>query len=530
MKFISLIVLLTLMVSLQRMQAQSTPAIQWQRCFGGSLDDTGYGITATADGGFLIAGCAGSSDGDLLKGEEIQHGGTCDFWALKIDAWGNNQFKIHLGGTKSDIARTAALMSNGNYALAGIVESNDVDVTGNHGIFDYWLVTVSPAGDVLTKKCFGGSKYDDFGSMIATADGGLALCGGTQSNDGDVSGNHGDSDYWLVKTDADGNIQWQKCFGGTNYEKAFDLFQSSDGGFLLAGFTESNDGDVSGNHSTDYDGWVIKTDASGNLQWQKCLGGSGQDGLFKIIELDNQKILAAGYAYSSNGDIAGNKGEEDAWLVLLDAAGEVIWSKTVGGDSSDRFNSVQQDPLGNFIAGGFTQSVNEDVSFKYGDKDFWLTRFDTTGQLLWETVYGGTYAEVGYDIALSSEATLGMIGFTSSNDFDVSGNHGAIGNFEVKKDYWVIKLSSVVGINETTQTVLSLQPTLTSGELQIPLDDFKESGCLLRVYDVYGSVKLELEIASPSSTILDVHKLPGGSYFVEVVSAGKKAVGRFVKF
>jgi hypothetical protein len=520
----------TILLFPSQMFSQTPPGIAWQKCFGGTQDDTGYGITATADGGFFFAGCAGSSDGDILFGpQEEQHGGTCDFWGAKTDASGNLQFKVHLGGTGTDVARTPLQTTDGNYLIGGSTGSNDVDVTGNHGDLDFWLTKVTAAGGVIWKKCYGGTGYDDFGAVVNDDDNGLAMCGGTLSNNGDVSGNHGSSDFWLVKTDADGNILWQKCFGGSGYEKAFDIKRCADGGFILAGFTESNDGDVSGNHSTDYDGWVIKTDASGNLQWQRCLGGSSQDGFFKIVQLSNSNFVMAGYAFSANGDIDVNRGKDDAWLVSLDPDGNLLWSRTYGGDSSDEFYSVKEDLLGKLLVAGFSKSFDGDVGSNYGDKDYWVLRLDTNGDILWDTTYGGTYADVCYDIALSSDGTAALTGYTTSNDYDVSGNHGAIDPYEAKKDYWVVKLESVVGIATEETDAVSLTPSLATRHVQISWNGRPETGSEIIIRNISGVAVKRITASGKSSISIEVSNLPQGIYFVEIRAEKKRLIGKFIK-
>lgn len=510
--------------------AQSAPEIIWQKCFGGTLDDTGYGIYSTNDGGYFFAGCAGSGDGDIFPGPlEEQHGGTCDYWAVKIDPNSNIQFKVHLGGTGTDVARSPLQTTDGNYLVGGATGSNDVDVVGNHGDLDFWVTKVNTAGSLIWKKCFGGTGYDDFGSIINADGDNLAMCGGVLSTNGDVSGNHGSSDFWLVKTDASGNILWQKCFGGSGYEKAFDLKRCSDGGYILVGFTESNDGDVSGNHSSDYDGWVIKTDASGNLQWQKCLGGTDQDGFFKVIQLSNSNFVIAGYAFSNDYDISDAHGKDDGWLVSLNQDGDLLWSRTYGGDSSDEFNTVKEDLLGQLLAGGFTKSHDGDLSNNYGDKDYWLVRLNTDGDILWDTIYGGTYADVCYDMALSGDGTVALTGYTTSNDNDVSGNHGAIDPYEAKKDYWIVKLENVVGIDQPEAGALTLTPTIASNRIQISLNDISEAGTEIIIRNMAGVIMKQMTVKGSGGIAVDVTDLPQGVYLVEVQQKMKRLIGKFIK-
>ncbi len=136
--------------------------------------------------------------------------------------------------------------------------------------------SLAQAPTIEWQKCLGGSNDDWAYSIQQTSDSGFIVAGYTESSNGDVSGNHGDYDYWVVKLNSSGDILWQKCLGGTNVDQAFSIQQTSDGGFIVAGGTFSNDGDVSGNHgNSDY--WVVKLNSSGTIEWQKCLGGTDGD-------------------------------------------------------------------------------------------------------------------------------------------------------------------------------------------------------------------------------------------------------------
>jgi len=170
---------------------------------------------------------------------------------------------------------------------------------------NYWIVKLDGSGNIQWQKSLGGINEENAFSIQQTADGGFIVAGFTQSNNGDVSGNHGFSDYWVVKLDGSGNIEWQKSLGGSGDENASSIRQTTDGGFIVAGFTASNDGDVSGNHgSRDY--WIIKLDGSGNIQWQKSFGGSGDEDASSIRQTADGGFIVAGGTLSNDGDVSGN--------------------------------------------------------------------------------------------------------------------------------------------------------------------------------------------------------------------------------
>src|SRR4051812_25721754 len=190
------------------------------------------------------------------------------------------QWQKSLGGTKGDAANSVAATNNGGYILAGQTVSSNGNVTSNHGGADYWIVKVNSAGGIEWQKSPGGSLYEEAYAVKQTSDNGYIIAGASRSNDGDVTGHHGSdtskADYWVIKLNSVGNIEWEKSLGGVGDDVARCVQQTSDGGYIVAGTSNSTDGDVTGNHGgNDY--WVIKLSAAGAIEWQKSLGGSADD-------------------------------------------------------------------------------------------------------------------------------------------------------------------------------------------------------------------------------------------------------------
>jgi hypothetical protein len=178
--------------------------------------------------------------------------------------------------------------------------------------------TIYAQPTIQWQKCLGGSYIDGATSIQTTGDGGYIIAGSTYSNDGDVSGNHGNRDAWVVKLTSIGSIQWQKYLGGTNPDEASSIQSTSDGGYILAGSTFSIDGDVLGNHGA-ADAWVVKLSSQGAIQWQKCLGGTDIDFGHCIQSTIDGGYIIAGETYSNDGDVSGNHGHDDVWVVKLNA-------------------------------------------------------------------------------------------------------------------------------------------------------------------------------------------------------------------
>ncbi len=245
---------------------------------------------------------------------------------MKIDKSGTIQWQKSLGSFGDEEALDIEQTSDGGYIMAGYCHGDGGNVSGSHGSTDCWVVKLNAAGNVQWQKCLGGSDREGANSIKQTYDGGYVMAGYSVSNDGDVSGNHGGLggpglDYWIVKLSSTGSIQWQKCLGGSGTEEAKSILQTTDGGYLTVGQTNSNDGDVTGYHNSNFayaeDCWIVKLDSTGNMQWQKCMGGNEIDQANNIqLTMDGGYIMA-GQTVSNDGDVSGNHGSSDYWIVKL---------------------------------------------------------------------------------------------------------------------------------------------------------------------------------------------------------------------
>ncbi len=351
--------------------------IQWQKSLGGTDSELATSIKQTSDGGYIVAGYSQSADGDVTG----HNGFNCvpiapcnDYWVVKLDNAGVIQWNKCFGGTGNDEAYTTQQTSDGGYIVAGYSTSNNGDVSGNHGN-DYWVVKTDNAGTIQWQKCYGGGGQDYASSIQQTNDAGYIIAGYSESNDGDVSGNHGGKDYWIVKTDNAGIIQWQKSLGGTFDDRANSIQQTNDGGYIVAGWSESNDGDVTGNHAVDY--WVVKLDNVGSIQWQKALGGGSIDYAYSTKQTSDGGYIVAGLSESIDGDVTGNHGgggNDDYWVVKLDNTGSLQWQKSLGGTGSDLAYSIQQTNDGGYIVVGNSDSNDGDVSGNNGSIDYWMVK------------------------------------------------------------------------------------------------------------------------------------------------------------
>ncbi len=403
---------------LQQGYAQS-PAIQWHKSLGGSGDDFARSVVTTADGGYISAGYSTSNNGDVSG----NHGGF-DYWVVKTDASGNIQWQRSYGGTGDDHATSIIRANDNGYIIAGYSTSNNGDVSGNHGNTDFWVVKVDLIGNIQWQKSLGGAGWDWAKMVIAVQGGGYLVTGASNSNNGQVIGSHGSEDNWIVRLDNNGILLWQKCLGGSQADEGYAVVQAPDGGFAFAGFSSSSDGDVSVNHGI-YDYWIVKTDANGNIQWQKPLGGSGYDFAFAIQTVAGGGYIVSGQAGSNDGDIIGHHGSGDAWTIRLDANGNILWKKSWGGSADDAAYGVVQTGDAGFLIAGYATSNDGDVSGNHGGRDLWLAKMDASGNLVWQKTLGGSADDAAFALIAAQSSGFVVAGYSYSNNGDVSGNHGA---------------------------------------------------------------------------------------------------------
>lgn len=401
--------------------------VEWQKCYGGTDGEESKIIKQTTDGGYIIIGDASSVNGDVSG-----HHGNGDIWIVKTDNMGIIQWQKCYGGTSWEIGYSIDQNSDGGYILTGMTNSNDGDVSGNHGGYDIWVVKIDYQGDIQWQKCLGGSNSEVPQSIINTNDHGYILIGYTYSNNGDVIGYHGDIDIWVVKLSNTGTIQWQKCLGGSDSDTPYAIIQNYSGGYTIAGYTTSIDGDVIGNHgSTDV--WVVSIDSSGMLEWQKCLGGSNTDIGYSIVQNLDSSFVIAGYTNSNNGDVYGLIGGNDIWVVKLSNIGNIIWQKCYGGTMHEYAYSIVQTMDGGYLLTGYTNSNNINVIGNHGGFDIWLIKIDSNSNLQWQRCLGGSNDDCGYSIIEVSCGSYILAGWTQSNNGDVAGFHGS-------RDIWIVKL------------------------------------------------------------------------------------------
>lgn len=426
-----------------------TPAVSkiWDKTFGGSANDILYEVVSTTDGGFLVGGH--SSSGTSLDKSQPSRGSE-DYWVVKIDADGSRKWDKTFGGGSSDFLDAVAVADNGSFLLGGHSFSNQESDKSEltRGLGDYWVVKVTADGSKEWDRRFGGSSLDFLHSVVyVKSDGGFLL--GGQSNSvvsGDkTEASKGNTDYWVVKMDANGNKKWDKTFGGSELEELTSMVATTDGGFVLAGYSASpQGGDKSEPSKGSTDFWVVKIDAFGAKVWDRTFGGNGDDKLNAITTTAGGGLVLVG---SSGSDQSGDKsqasrGSTDFWVIKLKPNGDKEWDRAFGGTGRDEAVSVVANSDGSLIVGGHSSSAvsgeKSEPSKGNQELDYWVVKIDATGTKRWDKTFGGAGREEQTSMVASpSDGSLVVGGFSSS---DLSGDKSEASKGQA--DYWLMKFKA----------------------------------------------------------------------------------------
>lgn len=453
--------------------AQTAPGIQWQKTYGGSNLDYARSIQQTTDGGYIVTGSSASQDGNVSGNH-----GSWDVWILKLNSTGIVEWKKSLGGSRVDGANDIIQTADGGYIIAGYTGSSDGDVIGNHGgnnAIDLWIVKLSNFGDIQWQKNFGGDRDEQAYSIQQTTDGGYIIAGTTNSLNGDVTGTHGAiDDYWVLKLSNTGDMQWQKTLGGSDWDWGYSITQTTDSGYIVAGGSRSSDGDITmsyGNNQFDF--WIVKLNSVGNIQWQKSFGGTGGDIANCIRQTADSGYIVAGRSYSTDGDVTGNHQGWDYWVLKLSKHGNIQWQKSLGGSGGDEALSIEQTTDYGYIVAGFSVSSNGDISNNYGGQDCWLTKLNEDGDLEWQKNIGGISHDKAYAIKKTADGGYIFAGTTevpSANPTPLFPLHDEF--FIVKLGFSTvpIKLITFSSQNEAKDVLLKWQivdnPSIKNFEIQ----------------------------------------------------------------
>jgi gliding motility-associated-like protein len=399
----------------------ATGAILWTRCLGGSAGEYANGCIEASDGTIMILGNTSSTDGDVTMNQ-----GEQDLWVIKLSPAGTIVWQRTYGGSGDEVGYEIEETTDGGFILHGPTTSADGDVVGSLASpfnQDHWVLKISSSGALEWSQALGGTQLDNGAKLIPLADGGFLQCfAATNSNDGDVTNNHGGQDAWLVKLSAMGSIEWARTIGGSAGDNGNDVLELDNGDILFAGSTLSNDGDIPTNQGG-ADALLARISGGGVVQWVRTYGGSLEDGLVIITPKGNGNFLLSGSTASVDGDVTNNNGAQDAWLLEVDASGSLLWQRAYGGSAYEQCY-IFSDDQNSLVLTGVTNSTDGPMADNHGDLDIWLGELPQNGDALWQRSLGGSAYDRGRLQARTADGGYVVMSFTDSNDGDVSGNHG----------------------------------------------------------------------------------------------------------
>ncbi|MBL0050532.1 MAG: hypothetical protein IPP29_02910 [Bacteroidetes bacterium] len=402
-----------------------------------------YSNLIVTTGGYLFGGTSFSN----FSGDKSENSnGFEDYWIIKIDTLGNIVWQNTIGGSGHDMLTCIISTSNGGFLLGGWSDSpiSGDKTVDSKGSYDYWILKIDSLGNIVWQNSIGGSSADYLSSISLSIDGGFLLGGYSASSiSGDkTEGCNGFWDYWVVKIDSVGNIVWENTIGGNSADYLISIASAPDGGFVLAGNSNSNiSGDKTENCIGDIDYWAVKIDSLGTIIWQNTIGSNTTDYLATIVNLLTGDYVLGG---SSTANISGDKTENsnglsDYWVVKIDSLGKIVWQNTVGGNQDESLSAIVADPNGDLIlAGSSNSNVSGDkTENRFGIADYWIIKFDSTGNILWQNTIGGNGQNGLSAIVCDHYGDYVLGGYSNSN---ISGNKTE--NSNGGYDNWIVKLSS----------------------------------------------------------------------------------------
>ncbi|MBI4646078.1 MAG: T9SS type A sorting domain-containing protein, partial [Bacteroidia bacterium] len=491
-----------------------------QKTFGGWLKDYISSVIMLDDGSYIIGGYSYSG----ISGDKtVSQRGVCDYWVVHFNPELIPQWQKAYGGDSIDGLISMIRTSDGNILLAG---SSYSSISGDKtapkiGRADYWVLKIDTTGNILWQKTYGGTDIDFLRDIAEFEDGSLLLAGysisGISGDKTDTS--RGSFDYWIIKTDQDGTVLWDKTLGGESFDGCFNISISQNNEIILTGSSESN---ISGEKSEDNYGirniWIIKLDIDGNIIWDRTIGGDFYESYaYTVFVNDNLFTLANSRSDASGTKTEDSKGEADYWLTKLDNNGNIQWDKTIGGSLYDEPQSITVSSNGDLILTGTSlSSISGDKTENTnGAFDFWIVCVDTTGNLLWQKTIGGS----DYDIPVKTiEISPNNFLLVGQSESGISGDKTEYNRGY--EDYWLVEVSLIVNVpeNQNNEILILTYPNPSSKYINIDIrQEFSEQFQLI-ITDISGKTIGAQKLVSGKNTI-DIETLSSGLYTFTIVNA-----------
>jgi uncharacterized delta-60 repeat protein len=353
----------------------SDGSLVWLNTYGGKSDDWFTTVIVASNGDIIAAGCSNSFDGVLSTNK-----GFDDFVIARFKSDGTLLWMKNYGGSGLEIFNSVIEASNGDIIAAGGSDSSDGDLSTNKGAEDFVIARFKSDGSLIWITSCGGSGEDIFTAVMETSSGDIIAAGNSDSSDGDLPGNKGYADLILARFTSDGSLAWIKNYGGSDTDVCNSAVMASNGDIVLVGGSWSNDGDLEENRGSG-DFIVARFTADGDLIWMKSCGGKKSEDFFGVAMASDGDIIAVGGSSSSTGDLSGNKGGYDFTVARFTSKGALLWMESYGGSEDEDLYAVFETSDGDIIAVGGSSSSDGDLPGNKGDNDAVIIRLTSDGKL-----------------------------------------------------------------------------------------------------------------------------------------------------
>lgn len=519
--------------------------ILWEHSYGGKHAEFLYDAIPTPDYGFLLAG---SSISNKNGNKTDANKGDLDYWIWKMNEKGTPEWQKSFGGDGVDLLQSVQLTNDGGFILAGTSSSKlSGDKTENSkGQEDFWIIKLDGKGNQIWQRTIGGTGQEKLFSIAQTIDGGYIL-GGTSSSDksfpdekgvedkyGKTEDSRGGLDYWVVKLNSKGEIQWQKTLGGKYTDELKSIHETQDKGYILGGYSNSP---ISGDKKQDCfrlnDYWIVKLDDQGYEVWQHTFGGDKDDTLFALIQTKDGGFMAGGSSNSgvSNSKSKANSKGTDFWILKLDKIGTIEWQETYNYGEKDILCSIVENPDGTFLIGGYAQSELKEnsqktmgkslKSDKEGINDYIALKIKETGEEIWTQTVGSSGDEVMRKLFETRDGGYILAG-TSKGQVSRD-KQSAIGG----GDFWVVKLRDK-DKKEKERIALEAVPNPASNFTNVIITFEYNHGTAV-LYDLSGRTLQTVQISGDRTVPIDMNVLPQGIYVIEVKTNTEKGGVKVIK-
>ncbi|MCK6609303.1 MAG: T9SS type A sorting domain-containing protein [Flavobacterium sp.] len=507
--------------------------ILWERSYGGKHAEYLFDAIPTADYGFILAG---SSISNKNGNKSEANKGDLDYWIWKMDEKGTPEWQKSFGGTGVDILYSVKNTNDGGFILAGTSSSNKSEdkKDDSKGQEDFWVIKLDAKGKELWQRTIGGTSQEKLLSVAQTKDGGFVLGGSSSSNKtladskgkldefGKAENSKGNLDYWVVKLDIDGKVEWNKAIGGKYVDELKSIEQTEDEGYILGGYSNSPvSGDKAETNVGQGDYWVVKLNKNGLIQWQRTLGGDKDDNLFALTQTKDKGFIVGGSSNSSATDTKNktSKNGTDFWIVKLDEIGNVQWQEAYDYGKYDMLSSIVENPDGTFLIGGYAQSEFKSKSTNVkglkttkkdeeGINDYIALKIKDNGEEIWTQTVGSNGDEVlkrlfetrdgGYILAGTSNGTI-------SRDKN---------SMKGRQDFWIVKLKDKDKKDKEKQNIEAIPNPASSYTNAIIGYDYKDGTVTL--YDLNGRSLQTIKVDGERTVPVNLSGLPQGVYIIEV--------------